>query len=73
MNKQTIMRMMASVALVFATAVGALADTTFKITDGVVDEKVKAAMEANVTALIMTFHDAAEKGEKTIKLSKDNV
>ena len=73
MNKQTIMRMMASVALIFATAVGALADTTFKITDGVVDEKVKAAMEANVTALIMTFHDAAEKGEKTIKLSKDNV
>ncbi len=73
MNKQTIIRTITNAAFLFVTVASAFADTSFKITEGVVDEKVKTAMENNVMALIETFHEAAEKGEKNIKLSKDNV
>lgn len=71
MKRQTIIRMATSVAFLLAV-VSAIADTSFKITEGVVDEKVKVAMETNVTALIGAFREAAEKGEKNIRLSKDN-
>ena len=64
MKRLNIIRMMASVAFLFAVVANAMADTTFKITEGVVDEKVKATMEANVSALLETFHEAAEKGDK---------
>ena len=64
---------MTSAAFLFMAVVSSIADTSFKITEGVVDEKVKAVMEANVMALIETFHEAAEKGEKNIRLSKGNV
>lgn len=73
MKRLNIIRMMASVAFLFAVVANAMADTTFKITEGVVDEKVKATMEANVSALLETFHEAAEKGDKSIRLSKGNV
>ncbi len=72
MKRQTIIRMATSVAFLFVAVVSAIADTSFKITEGVVDEKVKDAMETNVTALIEAFREAAEKGEKNIRLSKDN-
>lgn len=64
MKRQTIIRMATSVAFLFVAVVSAIADTSFKITEGVVDEKVKDAMETNVTALIEAFREAAEKGEK---------
>lgn len=51
----------------------ALATTSFKITDGEVDPDVKARMETNVKALLDAFRTAADNGEKTVKLSKDNV
>lgn len=51
----------------------ALATTSFKITDGEVDPNVKARMETNVKALLDAFRTAADNGEKTVKLSKDNV
>lgn len=51
----------------------ALAETTFKITDGAVAPQLKEKMEANTKALIDAFRMAADNGEKTVKLSKDNV
>lgn len=51
----------------------ALAETTFKITDGAVAPQLKEKMEANTKALIDAFRTAADNGEKTVKLSKDNV
>ena len=51
----------------------AFADTTFKITDGVVSQQIKEKMETNTKALIDAFRAAADNGEKTVKLSKDNV
>lgn len=63
------------IILLFAlTSFGsAFADTTFKITDGVVSQQIKEKMEANTKALIDAFRTAADNGEKTVKLSKDNV
>lgn len=59
--------------LVLTCAGSALADTTFKITDGVVESQLKDRMEANTKALLDAFRKAADDGEKTVKLSKDNV
>ncbi len=51
----------------------AVANTTFKITDGVVEQQLKERIEANTKALIDAFRTAADKGDKSVKLSKDNV
>lgn len=59
--------------LVLTCAGSALADTTFKITDGVVESQLKDRMEANTKALLDAFRKAADDGEKTVKLSKDNI
>ena len=59
--------------LVLTCAGSALADTTFKITDGVVESQLKDRMEANTKALLDAFRKAADNGEKTVRLSKDNV
>lgn len=63
------------ILLLLAVAFGgtAFADTTFKITDGVVEQQLKEKMEANTKAMIDAFRTAADNGEKTVKLSKDNV
>ena len=51
----------------------AIAATTFKITDGVVAQELKEKMEVNVNTLLEAFRLAADNGEKTVKLSKDNI
>lgn len=51
--------------LVLTCAGSALADTTFKITDGVVESQLKDRMEANTKALLDAFRKAADDGEKT--------
>ena len=54
-------------------ASGVTATTTFKITDGAISPELKATMEDNVNKLIEAFRIAAENGDKSVKLSKDNV
>lgn len=73
MNKTIINKLMLGLLLFFVSLSEGAAETTFKITEGEVNETVKAHMESNVTALLNAFHQAAETGEKNIKLSKDYV
>ena len=73
MNRTIINRLMLGLLVFFITLSQALATTSFKITDGEVDPDVKARMETNVKALLDAFRTAADNGEKTVKLSKDNV
>lgn len=73
MNRTIINRLMLGLLVFFISLSQALATTSFKITDGEVDPNVKARMEANVKALLDAFRTAADNGEKTVKLSKDNV
>ena len=73
MNRTTINRLMLGLLVFFISLSQALATTSFKITDGEVDPDVKARMETNVKALLDAFRTAADNGEKTVKLSKDNV
>lgn len=73
MNRTIINRLMLGLLVFFISLSQALATTSFKITDGEVDPKVKARMETNVKALLDAFRTAADNGEKTVKLSKDNV
>lgn len=73
MNRTIINRLMLGLLVFFISLSQALATTSFKITDGEVDPNVKARMETNVKALLDAFRTAADNGEKTEKLSKDNV
>lgn len=73
MNRTIINRLMLGLLVFFISLSQALATTSFKITDGEVDPNVKARMETNVRALLDAFRTAADNGEKTVKLSKDNV
>ena len=73
MNRTIINRLMLGLLVFFISLSQALATTSFKITDGEVDPNVKARMETNVNALLDAFRTAADNGEKTVKLSKDNV
>lgn len=73
MNRTIINRLMLGLLVFFISLSPALATTSFKITDGEVDPNVKARMETNVKALLDAFRTAADNGEKTVKLSKDNV
>lgn len=73
MNRTIINRLMLGLLVFFISLSQALATTSFKITDGEVDPDVKARMETNVKALLDAFRIAADNGEKTVKLSKDNV
>ena len=73
MNRTIISRLMLGLFLFFVSLGETLAGASFKITEGDVDASLKARMEANVTALLDAFHNAAENGEKNVKLSKDNV
>lgn len=73
MNRTIINRLMLGLLVFFISLSQALATTSFKITDGEVDPNVKARMETNVKALLDAFRSAADNGEKTVKLSKDNV
>lgn len=73
MNRTIINRLMLGLLVFFISLSQALATTSFKITDGEVDPNVKARMETNVKALLDAFRTAADNGEKTVKLSKDNV
>ena len=73
MNRTIINRLMLGLLVFFISLSQALATTSFKITDGEVDPDVKARMETNVKALLDAFRTAANNGEKTVKLSKDNV
>lgn len=73
MNRTIINRLMLGLLVFFISLSQALATTSFKITDGEVDPNVKAHMETNVKALLDAFRTAADNGEKTVKLSKDNV
>lgn len=73
MNRTIINRLMLGLLVFFISLSQALATTSFKITDGEVDPNVKARMETNVKALLDAFRTAADSGEKTVKLSKDNV
>lgn len=73
MNRTIINRLMLGLLVFFISLSQALATTSFKITDGEVDPNVKARMETNVIALLDAFRTAADNGEKTVKLSKDNV
>lgn len=73
MNSTIINRLMLGLLVFFISLSQALATTSFKITDGEVDPNVKARMETNVKALLDAFRTAADNGEKTVKLSKDNV
>lgn len=73
MNRTIINRLMLGLLVFFISLSQALATTSFKITDGEVDHNVKARMETNVKALLDAFRTAADNGEKTVKLSKDNV
>ena len=72
MNRTIINRLMLGLLVFFISLSQALATTSFKITDGEVDPNVKARMETNVKALLDAFRTAADNGEKTVKLSKDN-
>lgn len=71
MNRTIVSKLMLGLFLCFVSLYKVEAETTFKITEGVVDTSVKERMENNVTALLDAFHQAAESGEKNIKLSKD--
>lgn len=71
MNKSIISKLMIGLLLFFMSLNKVVAETTFKITEGDVSATVKAHMESNVTALLNAFHQAAESGEKNIKISKD--
>lgn len=71
MNKSIISKLMIGLLLFFMSLNKVVAETTFKITEGDVSATVKAHMEGNVTALLNAFHQAAECGEKNIKISKD--
>jgi len=71
MNKSIISKLMIGLLLFFMSLNKVVAETTFKITEGDVSATVKAHMEGNVTALLNAFHQAAESGEKNIKISKD--
>ena len=71
MNKSIISKLMIGLLLFFMSLNKVVAETTFKITEGDVSATVKAHMEVNVTALLNAFHQAAECGEKNIKISKD--
>lgn len=73
MNRTIINRLVLGLLVFFISLSQALATTSFKITDGEVDPNVKARMETNVKALLDAFRTAADNGEKTVKLSKDNV
>lgn len=73
MNRTIINRLMLGLLVFFISLSQALATRSFKITDGEVDPNVKARMETNVKALLDAFRTAADNGEKTVKLSKDNV
>lgn len=73
MNRTIINRLMLGLLVFFISLSQALATTSFKIADGEVDPNVKARMETNVKALLDAFRTAADNGEKTVKLSKDNV
>lgn len=73
MNRTIINRLMLGLLVFFISLSQALATTSFKITEGEVDPNVKARMETNVKALLDAFRTAADSGEKTVKLSKDNV
>ena len=73
MNRTIINRLMLGLLVFFISLSQALATTSFKITEGEVDPNVKARMETNVKALLDAFRTAADNGEKTVKLSKDNV
>lgn len=73
MNRTIINRLMLGLLVFFISLSQALATTSFRITDGEVDPNVKARMETNVKALLDAFRTAADNGEKTVKLSKDNV
>ena len=73
MNRTSINRLMLGLLVFFISLSQALATTSFNITDGEVDPDVKARMETNVKALLDAFRTAADNGEKTVKLSKDNV
>lgn len=73
MNRTIINRLMLGLLVFFISLSQALATTSFKITDSEVDPNVKARMETNVKALLDAFRTAADNGEKTVKLSKDNV
>lgn len=73
MNRTIINRLMLGLLVFFISLSQALATTSFKITDDEVDPNVKARMETNVKALLDAFRTAADNGEKTVKLSKDNV
>lgn len=69
MNRKS--RFMLCMIFLIASLSEALAGTSFKITDGVVDSTLKIRMENNVTAMLDAFHSAAENGDKTVKLPKD--
>lgn len=73
MNRTIINRLVLGLLVFFISLSQALATTSFKITEGEVDPNVKARMETNVKALLDAFRTAADNGEKTVKLSKDNV
>lgn len=73
MNRTIITKLMIGLLLFVVSLNKVAAETTFRITEGAVDTTVKARMESNVTALLDAFHQAAESGEKNIKLSKDYV
>ena len=73
MNRTIINRLVLGLLVFFISLSQALATTSFKITDGEVDPNVKARMETNVKALLDAFRTAADNGEKTVKLSKENV
>lgn len=71
MNRTIVTKLMIGLLLFVVSLNKVVAETTFKITEGAVDTTVRARMESNVTALLDAFHQAAESGEKNIKLSKD--
>lgn len=73
MKRTIVKKLMLGLLVFFISISQAFADTSFKITEGEVDPALKARMEANVEALLDAFRTAADNGEKTVKLSKDNV
>ena len=73
MNKLFKIRLLLTAFMLWLALVHAMATTTFKITDGVVDSTLKVTMENNVNAMLEAFRTAADSGEKSVKLSKTNL
>lgn len=71
--KRSITNRIIMILLMLITSVSVtMAQGLFKIVEGLNDNNLKATMEANVNAMMMTMNTAINENAKTVKLDKDN-